>query len=87
MTTESDLDIHHWNHRVIRHDEDESGEVWFAIHEVFYRDNKPVMWTEDGIRLVGESPEDLVETINRIQESLKKPILKIVGDKLEEIDK
>jgi hypothetical protein len=72
-----------WNHRVIRHEE--NGEVWYAIHECFYEkpdDDSNLSWTENEIAPIGETVDELRETLERMLKALDKPILTIQGDKL-----
>lgn len=79
-----------WNHRVIRH-VDQHGEIediWFGVHEVFYTgdndDLEGASWTEDAIKIIEGSPGDLLKTIQRIRDSVEKPILMIDGNSLKE---
>jgi len=72
-----------WNHRVIRHEEGE--ESWLGIHECFYDavgDEIPIMWTSDSIRLINETLEDMIKTLDRIRKCTSKPILTIESDRL-----
>lgn len=62
-----------WNHRVIAHEH--NGDVWFGIHEVYYKDGEPVSYTESSVGIVGDSIKDLVWTLSRMTESLQKDIL------------
>lgn len=64
-----------WNHRVIRQVCD--GEVFFGIHEVFYKDSIPDMCTEDCIGVCGENIEGLVQTLEWMQKALGQPILEM----------
>ena len=64
-----------WNHRVIRR-KYETGEEYFAIHEVYYDDNgKPNGVTALPIAIFEDSVEDLAITIERVKECLSKPLL------------
>lgn len=64
-----------WNFRVLKHDI--KGEVYFAIHEVYYDDdNTPNSCTTEPINLgLFENVEGLEWTLEKIKEGLKKPIL------------
>jgi len=68
-----------WNHRIIRHIEkithmDDS--IYYAIHEVYYgEDGKIKGWTEEPIRIMEESLEDLKATLQRLSESFNNPVL------------
>jgi hypothetical protein len=64
----------HWNHRVLRHKE-KSG-TWYGVHEVFYDDdNLPDFTTEEAESVVGESVEELRQTLTWMLESLDHPVL------------
>ena len=64
----------HWNYRVMRRKI--GAEILYGIHEVFYdKDVNPEGWSEDPIRIVEESPQDLQQTLDWMQVALKKPIL------------
>jgi len=45
----------HWHYQAIKHTED-NGDVWYGIHEMYPDLNS---WTEEPVRVVGESIEDL----------------------------
>lgn len=63
-----------WNHRVIKR---ESGdEYWYAIHEVYYDDNKQIeTLTEEPVYPVGESIDDLRAELQWMLEALDNPVL------------
>jgi hypothetical protein len=65
----------HWNHRVVRQIRD--GETFYGIHEVFYGlpDESDAGWTEDPISPVGETVEELRETLERMMRALDKPVI------------
>jgi hypothetical protein len=64
-----------WNHRVIKR-KYETGEEYFAIHEVYYDDSgKPEQCTVLPISILQNSVDDLSITIDRIRECLSKPVL------------
>jgi hypothetical protein len=65
-----------WNHRVIK--EGDEADSWYAIHEVYYdRDSKDLVqgWTENPVRVIGDSLEDLRWTLEKMLESLDKPVI------------
>ena len=65
-----------WNHRVIK--KGNEAYSWYAIHEVYYdRDSKDLVqgWTENPVPVIGDSLEDLRWTLERMLESLDKPII------------
>ena len=64
-----------WNNRVIRQTFD-TGEVMFALHEVYYDDNgTPKSITSDPVFPHGETLEELQADIARMLEATKKPVL------------
>ena len=64
-----------WNHRVIRR-RYETGEEYFAIHEVYYdNDGKPSSVTTLPVAIFEDSINDLAITIDHIRECLDKPVL------------
>lgn len=68
-----------WNHRIIRHIEQRThmdDGIYYAIHEVYYdEDGKVNGWTEEPIRIMEESLDDLKVTLQRLIESLDKPVI------------
>ena len=68
-----------WNHRIIRHIEHRThmdDSIYYAIHEVYYdEDGKVKGWTEEPIRILEESLEDLKATLQRLSESFNNPVL------------
>ena len=67
----------HWNYRIIRlAPVDGVGFVSYAIHEVHYDEQgNPSAVSENPIRLVAESVEDLVADLKLMQEASSKPTL------------
>ena len=64
-----------WNHRVIRRKYD-TGEVYYAIHEVYYDDSgNHTQVTALPVAIFEDNIEDLAFTIDRIRECLSKPVL------------
>jgi hypothetical protein len=50
--------------------------IYYAIHEVYYdEDGKVNGWTEEPIRILAESLEDLKFTLERLVECFDKPVL------------
>ena len=75
----------YWDYRVLILDNNK-GDNRFEICEVYYdENNKPEAWVEDDNVLIGESLADLKETYEYIQNAFKKPVLKVVGEKLVEV--
>lgn len=67
----------HWNYRIIRHAPVSGvGFVSYAIHEVHYDDHdNPIAVSENPLRLVADSPEDLAADLKLMQEAASKPTL------------
>ena len=64
-----------WNHRVIKR-KYETGEEYFAIHEVYYDDDgKPTQVTALPVSIFEDNMDDLANTLARLLESLSKPVL------------
>lgn len=69
-----------WNYRVLKKKLSEDEDT-FDVCEVYYdEDNKATSWAWGKNVLSGESLEELQDTLVRIQEAIKKPVLEIVGD-------
>jgi hypothetical protein len=68
-----------WNHRVLATEHEMSDgrvEVYLQIHEVYYDKNKkPNGYTANPITIGGDDLDSLNWTVDRIKESLSKPIL------------
>lgn len=58
----------------------ESGEI--TIREVYYDDDGKISWTECEISPSGENLKDFLEDMKLYIKAIKKPILKVRGDKL-----
>lgn len=56
-----------WNYRIIRHRE--GGRFYFAIHEVFYEDDRPVLMTEEETGIIEGTEEGMRRTLAKIAES------------------
>lgn len=62
-----------WNHRVLVHFYGETPE--FKIHEVFYKDGKPISYGEKGECITASSIKDLKWTLKHMKRCLKLPVL------------
>ena len=76
----------YWNHRVIRtitpqtHMDDC---ITYGIHEVYYRGDKVISWTDTPIEIVEESLKDLKTTLKNMLEACKLPVLdSITGEEI-----
>lgn len=68
-----------WNYRIVK--KQLKDEIYFEVCEVYYDEKgKPGSWSWGHNVLGGESMEDLKDTMNKIQEAMKRPVLEIVGD-------
>ena len=66
-----------WNYRIMKRKCPETGEIYYALNEVFYKDKgKPWMYSEQD-DIAGGSPEDIVEILEMMLIDAKKdaPIL------------
>jgi hypothetical protein len=75
-----------WNHRVIK-SWDTDGHVSYGVHEVYYDGDKITGWTDDEAeKLISESLRGCLWQWAAIGRALSRPVLRVVGDKLEEIE-
>jgi len=66
----------HWNHRVVDFTEENNGESWVEICEVFYdKDHQPYLYTARGVGVVGETTEEIKDTLYKMLDCLNKPVL------------
>lgn len=64
-----------WSHRVVRR-QYPSGEVSFALHEVYYDDaGEPTACTEGAVAPFGESLGELRRDLERMLSALDQPVL------------
>lgn len=74
-----------WENRVVKTIEKIKGveHVFYSIHEVYYDDNGIINgWTEEAVRVGGDSIDDIRHTLFLMKKSLERPILTEKGDKL-----
>ena len=67
-----------WNYRVlhkIQTGPQGSSVEYYEIHEVYYRDDKPVSISEKPIPPYGEELDELKDDFRRMQEAFSKPVL------------
>lgn len=78
-----------WNHRLVKTGSHSVDNQRIAVHEVFYKDGKPWLFTEDPVSIQGFSwdyddvdnsidelcRDDIRVTVNRILAALLEPIL------------
>ena len=68
-----------WNHRVIKTVAD-SGEVTYAIHEVYHREVGYKGWTANPVPAAEDSLEELKVTLERMLRACDKPVLVVMRD-------
>lgn len=54
----------HWNYRVTRERLDD-GSYLFALREVYYEDDRPVAWSAEPDSFVGESAEEVTDSLSK----------------------
>jgi hypothetical protein len=68
-----------WNYRVMRHEQRiaDNDEVFYAIHEVYYKDNDEVKgWTANATGSpCGETMQEMIRDLAWIMTALAKPVL------------
>jgi len=62
-----------WNYRVMKYDDE--GEDIYTIHEVYYTNGNPDMYTANPVAAMGDSIDELEEDLIRMLEALRQPIL------------
>ena len=75
----------HWNYRILS--EVVGDHTEYFVSEVYYdRDGKIKMWSDREINVLSEwdNLADLEGTIGLVQKALEKPVLRVMGDHLEE---
>lgn len=71
--------MNNWNYRLMAHESDNDFHI--EIHEVYYDEkDKPISYTEKGRSVIGDDLESIKWTLDKMKESLNKPIL-YYGDK------
>lgn len=71
-----------WNHRVYRRTFP-NGEVEYGIHEAFYdspSEEPPGSYTVEAVGVVGDSIEELRDTLHRMLQCLEKPVLDFASE-------
>jgi len=66
-----------WNYRIMKRTCPETGEIYYALNEVFYKDKgKPMAYSERD-DIVGGSAEEIIETLEMMLIDAKKdaPVL------------
>lgn len=67
-----------WNYRVLKRHNPMIGEDVFGIHEVYYREDDSIQgWSEDPVKLTGESMADLAADLLLIGKCFDSPVIDI----------
>ena len=81
-----------WEYRIIRHEGPFSiipgePEWWYGIHEVYYDEGSqhPTSWTQNPVVVISNDLSGMQWILQRMLEALAKPTLKIVDNKLVEV--
>ncbi len=75
-----------WNYRVLKL-KDGLNRPLYEVYEVYYDDDdQPRAWAESHNVLVGDTLDELKETYEYMVTAFQQPILKVVDDKLVEVD-
>lgn len=65
----------HWNYRLMRFVSTETGERWWAIHEVHYVNDKPTMYSDDPAPVYADNPDEVYDILQRMMDCLEKEAL------------
>ena len=65
-----------WNYRILKRTHANTGEVSYAIHEVFYDKGKENGWTQEPVTFVGDTPEEVIRSLEvALDDARKHPVL------------
>ena len=66
-----------WNYRIMKRKCPETGETYYALNEVFYKEKGTLMAYSERDNIVGGSPEEIIETLEMMLTDAKKdaPVL------------
>ena len=75
----------YWNTRIIKHNIKgfynngvEYNETYYGVHEVYYdKQGKPIMWTENPIRLTFQDKEEFEILLKQILDANSRPVLEL----------
>jgi hypothetical protein len=68
-----------WNYRIIKSTEDELGEKYHFLAEVFYNEDGSLMGFSEGTQAVGESQEEVIEVLEMMLKDAKR--LPVIDEK------
>ena len=63
----------YWNHRVLANEY--KGEIYFELHEVYYKNHKPMAYTEKPVSVGGENIKAIRWILKKMKKATKMPIL------------
>jgi hypothetical protein len=67
-----------WHHRVIKHTSG-IGETYYGVHEVYHGLDKDhpdaLAWTDEPVRVMGDTIDDLRWTLTKMLEALDRPVI------------
>lgn len=66
-------DADSWDYRIMA--KEHKCDVWFDVHEVYYKDGKPICYSEKSISLLRTPLKEITNAINSVAESVNKPII------------
>ena len=66
-----------WNYRIIKRTCPETGEIYYALNEVFYRETGEPMAYSEHDEVIGDDPEEIIRVLKMMLKDAKKdrPIL------------
>lgn len=67
------LKYSYWNYRLMA--KEYNGEVWFDIHEVYYKNDMPVSCSKEPVTVGGNSTNEIRESLSKMTECIEKPII------------
>ncbi len=63
----------YWNYRIMA--KEAKGEVWFDIHEVYYKNDVPTSYSKEPAVVGGNSADEVKEVLSKMTECIEKPII------------
>jgi hypothetical protein len=63
-----------WNYRIIKRKCKETGEIYYALNEVFYRETGELMAFSEHDEVVADSPSEIVGLLEMMVRDAKKDI-------------
>jgi hypothetical protein len=66
-----------WNYRIIKRKCKETGEFYYGLNEVFYRETGELMAFSENDEVIGDNPEEIIRVLEMMLKDAKKdqPIL------------